>query len=292
MNNSDSLRQALLDRLAAQWIAVGVPLVGRPDAALIDLEALVVMTAGFAGEEARIFEGGLDWCAGYGSAVNATRLTVVAEEIDLEPSRLEVFAALVAGAGGPRWPVAHDVRLAHEPPGRVHVRDLRPPALIAWRLRSAFGVAARADVLTVLATTPDRAMSLADLARLARSSKRNVTLAVRALALADVVDVEHVGNEQRVRLTRQPGFREWLGHTPPFVDWTSRFAVVTRVLGFEVASTLPSIVAAIEARAFVEKLNPLIRRNELPSPDTSVLGEAFGDEFLRWRGALAAAISP
>ena len=204
------------------------------------------------------------------------------------------FAARVAGAGGPRWPIAAERVLPHTSRGAVRQPDLRAPALLAWRLRSAFGVTARADILVVLGASPDQAFGLADLARMTRSTKRNVTLAVRSLALGGVVEVDRIRNEQRVRLTRHPGFRDWLGRTDTaFVDWTARFAVVSSVLRVEVAAPPPSVlVLAIEARALVERLLPAIRRAELPAPDTSVLGAAFEPEFGRWREALARVIAP
>jgi DNA-binding transcriptional ArsR family regulator len=291
MRGADSLRDALLDRLAAQWVTLGVAITGPADDTLVDLEALVVATALAGRDEPRVYEGAIDWCARYGTAVNAARLKAVAGEMGGDPVALAEFAALVAGAGGPRWPVAGGRSLPHAVRGKVKLPDLLAPALLAWRLRSAFGVAARADILAVLAATPDQAYPLADLARLTRSTKRNVTLAVRALAMAGVVDVDRAGNEQRVRLTRHAGFRGWLGRAPvPLVDWTARYAVVVAVLGFDAA--VSPVVRTIEARALVARLLPAIRRADLPAPETTMLGEAFTEAFDAWREALTAAVRP
>ena len=292
MRGADSLRDALLERLAAQWVALGVPVTGPADDTFLDLEALVVATALVGRDEPRVYEGALDWCARYGTAVNAARLKVVAGEIGGDPAALAEFAALVAGAGGPRWPVAGGRSLPHQQRATMQVPDLRSPALLAWRLRLAFGVAARADILAVLASSPDQAYPLADLAWLTRSTKRNVAVAVQALATAGVVEVDRVGNQQRIRLTRHAGFRDWLGRAPaPLADWTARYAVVVVVLGFDGTATSP-VVRAIEARALVERLLPAIRRADLPAPDTTKLGEAFGAAFDSWREALAAAVRP
>jgi hypothetical protein len=293
MTGSDRLREALVDRIACQWVALGVNLVGPGDHTLVDIEAVIVMTALFGRDDSRVYEGALDWGARYGSIVNATRLKAIAAEIDTDLAPLSNFAAMVAGAGGPRWPMAGHARLPYQSRGKVQVPDLRAHAVLAWRMRSAFGVAARADILTVLATLPGASLSLADLARLTRSTKRNVTLAVRALALADVVEIAVVGNEQRIRLTRHAGFRDWLGSRQPrFIDWAGRYAIVARVLSFDVAPTATPAVQAIEARALIDTLRSSIRRTDLPEPDTSVLGEPFADEFRRWRDALADAIAP
>lgn len=283
---------ALLDRLAAQWVTLGVIVSGPVDDMVIDLEALVTATALAGRDEPRVFEGAIDWCARYGTAINGARLKAVSGEISGHPEALAEFAARVAGAGGPRWPVAAGRSLPHPVRGKVRPPDLRAPALLAWRLRLAFGVAARADILTVLASTPDQAYPLADLARLTRSSKRNVTLAVQALTMAGVVETDRAGNQLRVRLTRHVGFRDWLGHEPaPPVDWTARYAVVVAVLGLDEAAALP-VVRAIDARVLVERLLPAIRRADLPAADIARLGEAFGAAFDAWREALAAALRP
>jgi hypothetical protein len=290
ISGADSLRGALLDRLAAQWVTLGVAITGPVDVTLIDLEALVATTALAGRDEPRVYEGALDWCVRYGTAINAARLKAVAGEIGGDPAALAEFAALIAGAGGPRWPAADGRSLPHPVRGKVRHPDLLAPALLAWRLRLAFGVAARADILAILASTPDQAYPLADLARLTRSTKRNVTLAVQALALAGVVEVDRAGNQLRVRLTRHTGFRDWLGHEPaPPVDWTARYAVVVAVLGFDETAASP-IVRAIEARALVDRLLPAIRRADLLTPNTTMLGEAFGAAFDAWREALAAAM--
>ncbi len=294
MDRADSLRTAVVDRLAAQWIALGVSLVGAPDRSLIDLEALVVMTATVGRDDPRVHDGALDWCVAHGSAINFGRLKVVAREIGSDGSELREFAARVAGGGGPEWPAAQRERLPFEPRGKVHIRDLRAPGVLAWRLRSAFGVAARADMVTVLATIPGPSITQADLARMARTSKRTIALTVHALALADIVEVDRVGNEQRVRLTRHRGFRDWLGRTPSaYTDWTTRFAVVAAVLRLDhVVREAPPIVGAIEARALVERLGPALSSAGLPLPDTTVLGEGFAATFADWRTDLARTIAP
>ena len=54
MSRSDSLREAIIDRVAAQWIALGGQLVGDPDETVIDIEALVAVTSDVADAEPRV----------------------------------------------------------------------------------------------------------------------------------------------------------------------------------------------------------------------------------------------
>jgi hypothetical protein len=289
---TDSLHGALLDRLAASWITLGVPLGGPTDPTLIDPEALVVMTALHGPREPRLYEGAIDWCARSGTLVNGARLRTVAGEIDGDPGAIERFAALVAGAGGPRWPVLHGPPIAFETRGKTQTPDLRRAGALAVRLRALFGVAVRADLIAVLATMTGAAPSLAELAATARSSKRNVALAIDTLRLGGVVEVDLVGNQQRVRLTADPAFKAWLGNVPEATDWATRYLVIESVLKFEATSTIAGLARAVDARVLAERLHPLARRARLPTPKLGVKGEAFEGAYHGWVQELTAVVRP
>lgn len=289
---TDSLRGALLDRLATGWITLGVPLAGPTDPTFIDPEALVVMTALHGHAEPRLYDGAIDWCASFGTLVNGSRLRTIAQEIDGDPGAIERFAALVAGAGGPRWPVLHGPPIAFETRGKAPTPDLRSPGALAVRLRALFGVAVRADLIAVLATMTGADPSLAELAVTARSSKRNVAFAIDTLRLGGAVEVEVVGNQQRARLAADPAFREWLGDVPVGTDWATRYVVIESVLRFEATSEVGGIARAVDARVLAERLLPLARRARLPTPDIGVKGEAFQRAYEAWVEQLAEVVRP
>jgi DNA-binding transcriptional ArsR family regulator len=295
MSPTSRLRRALADRAAAQWIALGVALAGSEDESVVDLEALITLTAEVCDDDPRVREGAIDWCAAYGEAVHAGRMRVIAAEMGVPADDLGPFAAQVADAGGPRWPVATQPAYRYRARGKVQVRDLRAPARLIWRLRSAFGVNARADILAVLLTQTDRDITLADLARATRFTKRNVTVTIRSLQLAGLVETERVGNAQRVRLSRDSVLRPWLCPVAQNsrLDWPARFAVALEALRFASAErTTAPVVRAVDARALVERLSPAIRRLGLHEPDTAALGEAFDGAFDRWLDELAADLGP
>jgi hypothetical protein len=292
MPASDNLRTALLDRLAAGWVALGVSVGGPADRTLVDPEALIVMTALHGRDEPRVHEAALDWCVKLGTLVNGARLRTIAGEVGSDPAALAGFAALVAGGGGPRWPVLAGPPVPYRSRGKVQVRDLREPAALAVRLRALFGVAVRADILAVLATSPGSAPSLADLAAATRSTKRNVAIAVRTLSLGGAVEIDHVANQQRVRLAAHRGFSEWLGPLPEPADWATRFTVVEALLRFDSANIASPVARAVEARALAERVLPLVRRTGLPVPDTRAGGEAFQRAYEAWQQGLAATVRP
>lgn len=288
---SDSLRDALVQRAWAQWIALGVSAVGPAEENVIDPEALVSLTADLGDADARLRDTSIDWCIAYGRYVNTTRLRRVLDEVGTGAQAIGEYAATVAAAGGPRWPMASDPRPGYRSRGKARLEHLDSTPRLNLRLRAAFGVNARADVLAALALRPGMAVTLADLARITRFTKRNVALTVDALALAGMLELESVGNERRVILRRQR-IQPWLPtqHVEP-ADWIDRFTVglaILRFLGAH-ASTKPN-VRDIEARSLVRKLHTKIRQGALPQPDMQRLGDSFGEAFCEWVDQLTAAL--
>lgn len=280
---SDSLREALVQRAWAQWIALGVLALGPAEQQVIDPEALVALTAELKDTDARLRDTSTDWCIAYGRFISATRLRRVAEEIGSDPVAMGEYAGTVAAAGGPRWPMATDPRSGYRNRGKAHLDDLDSLPRLILRLRAAFGVNARADVLATLALRPGSTLTLADLAGITRFTKRNVALTVDALALSGIVELEEVGNQRRVSLRR-----DRLGLLLPAVEaepveWVDRLRIGLTVLQFlNDQGSMKQGVRAIEARALARNLQPAIRRARLPKPDFGRLGASFGDAFDEW----------
>lgn len=294
MSSIDSLRDALADRIAAGWIALGGQLEGAPEMSVVDLEALVAVTSRMSSViDARTRDVALDWCVRYGEFVSSVRLARVAGELDSSDQVVE-FAAWVAASGGPRWSIAGDRRAE---PGdvrnRVLVTDLQAAARLVWRLRAAFGVSARADILAAILVSDPRS-SISDLSRRTRYAKRSVAVAVEALALGGLVEVERIGRVDRVRLAPDSLVRAW-GPGPRQIspmDVVSRWRVAVAVVSVLAATeSAPTAVAAIERRRSADALRSAIIAAELPRPDITVKGEAFGLEYERWAGLLARSIA-
>jgi DNA-binding transcriptional ArsR family regulator len=294
MSSIDSLRDALAGRIAAGWIALGGQLEGVPEASVVDLEALIVVTSRmWSGTDARTRSVALDWCVRYGKFVSSVRLARVAKEME-SSDQVAAFAASVAASGGPRWSIAAGRRAEPgEVRNRVLVKDLQSDARLLWRLRASFGVSARADILAALLASDPRS-SISDLARRTRYAKRSVAVSVEALALAGLVEVDRIGRVDRVRLAPDALVRAWAPgprQTSP-MDAVSRWRVaVSVVTALAATQDAPAAVAAIERRMSAEALRPAIIAGELPRADLAVLGEAFALEFERWAGRLARAIA-
>ncbi len=293
----DSLREAALGRLAAQWTALGAQLDGPAETRVVDLEALMAATARLATAEPRLAEVALAWSISHGTAVNGTRLRTVAAELDAAVLVAE-FAEAVRRGDGPQWPVpaigdlAGPWSVVHPRSGLVVVRDLAAPARLLWRLRAGFGVNARADILAVLLGAP-APLSIADLAARTRFGKRAVAGAVADMDLAGLADVERTGNTDRVRLADGVPVRAWLAApAAPARDEASRWRGVLAALDLhDRIEGASDTVRAVEGRALVDTLRPALAAGGLPRPDTSVLGSAFASEMDSWFETLAAAVA-
>ena len=293
---STNLRRASIDRIAASWIALGGQLQGDPDATVIDPEALIAATAELAGNEERILGVALDWCVAYGDAVNSSRLRRIARAMNVTTA-LSSFAAALSAAGGPTWSAGTGAGaatlMAASWRGKVAVRDLSAPARLVWRLRSAFGVNARADIIALLLSCPaGTEMRVADIARRTGFSKRNAALAIESMRLAGVVEADRKGNSDRVALPTDSPLRAFLPLAVAAPDWTARWTVAIEMLRLdEQLASAPDGAIFVEERVAAESLGPKLRDAGLPRPDLTVRGPAFAASFEAWMGAVATTLS-
>ncbi len=203
-------------------------------------------------------------------------------ELRTPPEAIGEYVATVAAAGGPAWPMATRPRPEYLSRGKARLDSARPRSRLRIRLRAAFGVNARADVLAALLATPQNGLSVADLARKTRFTKPSTAFAVDALVLAGLLEARTVGNERRLVLAKPghilPGLR------PPIVqpDWVARFGVALEALRFDRQDGRSPAVRAIEARRIVEGLLDRIANEALPMPHLDAFGDELSGSFDRW----------
>lgn len=287
MASRESITSAASDRIATQWVALGAQIEGVEDRTPIDIEALVALTADQGAIDARVYEAAVNWCVSHGRMVHLGRLRNVARELEVGAPALQAFAGDVAGSGGHRWPFAAP-RPPTSPRRKTIVHDLSAPGRIVWRVRSAFGVNARSDVLAVLLTTPPIPVSLSDLTRRTRFTKKNVSIAVSDMSLAGIVIKTRVGREDRVALDRSSPLRHLL--EPPGVpslDWTSRWRIVRQVASVdETTQAAANSVRLVETRIVAEAAMADLDAAALPRPNLTARGSAWGPAFDEWRDGI------
>jgi DNA-binding transcriptional ArsR family regulator len=280
--SAKALREALLHRAWIQWAALGIDAtVGRDDA-VVDPEALIALTAELGDADARLRDVSTDWCIAYGRYVNGSRLKQVVRELGTPIHAIGEYVATVASAGGPSWPMATRPRPGYvrRAKARLDSADARPRLRI--RLRAAFGVNARADILAALLDTSPGELNAADLARVTRFTKPNIASALDALLLAGLITARPAGNERRFVLPPSTLLLPGLQPPVPQPNWVDRFAVALEVLRFLGSGDMSTTVRAIEARRLLASLTPRMSAERMPVPNASATGDEFAFAFDRW----------
>ena len=281
-SSGSSLQGALVNRAWIQWAALGVDATVERDDAVVDPEALIALTAELGDADARLRDLSTDWCVSYGRYVNGARLKQVCRELGTPGDAIGEYVATVAAAGGPSWPMSTQPRPGYERRGKARMDTATSLARLRIRLRAAFGVNARADVLAALLAASPHDVTAADVARATRFTKPNVASALDALILAGLVTVHPVANERRIGLPPKihvlPGLRAPVAQP----DWVSRFGVALEALRFAERDGRSTTVHAIEARRLIEGLTRRISAEGMPMPNLDAIGDEFASAFDRW----------
>ncbi len=284
--SASSLQGALLDRAWIKWAALGVDATVARDDAVVDPEALIALTAELGDADARLRDLSTDWCVAYGRYVNGSRLKGVARELGTPDDLIGEYVATVAAAGGPAWPMATRPRPDYMPRNKTRLDSAVSRPRLRIRLRAAFGVNARADILAALLAASPHGLNAADLARVTRFTKPSVASALDALLLAGLVTAVAVGNERRFTLPPKVPVLPGLRPPVPQPDWVSRFAVALEVLRFIWRDDMSTTVRAIEARRLIDLLADRISIEHMPMPYLDATGGEFLMAFERWIGSL------
>lgn len=277
-----------------QWAALH-PLVGltsaRPLTALIDPEALLLLSLHSHPRERRMTDLLVWWATVGASTLSVQRLRTLARHF---PSTLQAeiaaFAAHACAAGDRRWGTLAGSRHPAWPlrPGKGHasIDWLTPPALML-RLRAGFGVGVKADLLTCLIGHHGTPVTIPTLARMLGYSAPALRLAARDMAAAQVI----VPTATRPVAYSTP-WRSWMtllqpphasampSESPPrWQSWARLCAWLSQLDAWATAQmSAPTnpIVMASQARDLFDRYTDALDQTDVvsPSPTTS-RGAAF-----------------
>lgn len=185
-------RRTAVEVAGAQWSALASPGASnaeRRPRAIVDPEALVLLSLAMRGREPHLDETVFAWARRGSALLSVQRMTSLAETFPL--STREAMGDFAAQAGDRRWRAhagpAHD---DHPPPREVPLGPLRltqGPALML-RLRAGFGVGAKADLLTFLLGLRGTPAPVSQMAAATGYSGRAVRTAAEEMALAGFIE--------------------------------------------------------------------------------------------------------
>ena len=141
----------------------------------VDVEPLILFTAWLDNRDVRLQDEATDWCIRNWRFVSRTRLKNLARR---QPTEVQEafgkFAATVGAFSGVAWPGATEPSPRFQVTGRSVLSPLDRPSMAWIRLRSMFGLGARAEILRVFLSAPQSRFSVAALASATGFLKRTV----------------------------------------------------------------------------------------------------------------------
>jgi hypothetical protein len=263
---ADVLREAALEVVWRQWGAVGgaVSVKHRAES-LVDPEALVLVSAALAPRELRLADVLSDWVLRNSDLLSVQRMRNLAGTYPAAvQARLAGIAriALVEGKDH-RWKAlvadAHhtqsDLPRRGNKPRASRVRVSEAAALML-RLRLAFGVGIKADLLTLLLTAETQAWTSVSM----MASATSYTVAAVRKAVGDLTESRLVDARAGTRTeysAARPRWQALLGITtlPSWRDWQGRFRFVVAFLAWADDAErrpLTSYVLASRGRDLIE----------------------------------------
>jgi hypothetical protein len=307
IKSRERFRELILDFLWRQWGALGVAGSARGnDAWIIDPEALLLATTTFGRCDPRLFDEVIDWLNTNSQAINLQRLQNLGRHLGQRSVLNGLAEHLAQRATNTKWrsflreakPVTVGELLFPGVPisgetdelfarhgwqrGPLKLRQLsRSPdpnysTNLLLKLRSLFGVQARAEVMAYLLAFESG--HPAEMSERLAYFPRTVQTTLNDMERSGHVLAGRQGREKRFWLRRE----EWRflitwhvpeGEFPHWIDWAPRFAALETVWQFlnkpELESSTPG-VQAIELRASLEKMSPaFLRENIQASPGAS-----------------------
>lgn len=267
------LLEVSLNLAWSHWVGLGVRGSGLPPRTAVDPEALLYFTSAVGVHDPRLLGEVEDWWSRYERYVSRTRLNALANR----------FGPLA----GPNLD-AHLLSFKREKrtSGKSRLDHLATPARSLLRLRTAFGVNARAEILLELLTR--RTQHTQGLTALALSqvgySKRNIALVLDDLVMSGIIVAAHEGNRARYSLADPEGLERVLRPLPRSVGgWHLRLPVLAAFVELEHRlRNRDAVVQGIEARKTLERLRPMISAAGLPGLTQTAIAETYWPELQRW----------
>jgi hypothetical protein len=236
------LVEATLDLLWKQWRSLGAVSPGKQATTQVDPEALCLASLTLQSQDPRLWPTMEDWVRLGGRFLSLQRVKNLAVQFQVAQSELSRLAAAIhQGVQGARWrSLARGYHtqspkgVSLEKQGKGGPALVNPPALVL-RLRAAFTVGIKADVLAFLLGQRQRA-TIAD----AASSLGYATPAVFR-AMQDLVAAELVRSVPRPAATQygidRKRWKAVLGgvEAPPWGYWREALTYVCAVFGWEEA---------------------------------------------------------
>ena len=252
---------------------------------VIDPEGLLLLTDSLGHADPRLRQESQDWCLHYHWLLSRARLRTLRKSWPTSKSWGKYAGALQESLGQP-WPGAVQSAGVQET-GKSTLRLENQPALLTVKLRAAFGVGARTEILRVLLGTK-LPLTAAELARQAVYSKRSIAESLQGLTASGMVSTYPDHKRLRYALKDPQALSKLLGGiVVQRESLLPDFKALARLLHeLSTVEETPPPIRPIEARHLLTSLvqdlgQTAVSRIEIPRPGEDAW-EALQMVVKRW----------
>lgn len=280
------LNNLLIDLCWSQWTELGVAgVVRKHQNVLIAPEELILLTALISEYDPRLRDEALDWCTRYNQFISVSRLRVLARcfgEIVSQP--FSEFAATLNSVSNANWPLLTQATpLKFKPSGKSQLPRLELPSLLYLRMRSIFGVGARADLLTFFLVQKIATFTAADATEVGYT-KRNLAEIMDGFVRAGIFGASAVRNQRHYDFVKRESMLHLVGPLPKFSpSWRHILEVVIPLqASINNIENKPESVRVVVIRNILIDLKDNLYRLKLVPPPFQADFTAYWNSFGKW----------
>lgn len=229
---SQNLDKQLIDLSWSLWTELGVAGVDRNHQRFLILpEELILLTALIGEIDPRLMEEAIDWCSRYHHLISVSRMKMLAKAWGKTAiDAFSIFSATLNSVSRANWPLLSPANpLKFKPSGKSKPPRFENPALLLFRLRSLFGVGARADLIAFFLAQKKSDYAISDATEIGYT-KRNLADVFENFVRAGIFDLFLARNQQRYRFIKRDEFAKMLSPLPQFMPpWRKILEVILKV---------------------------------------------------------------
>lgn len=280
------LNNLLIDLCWSQWTELGVSgVVRKHQNVLIAPEELILLTALVGEYDPRLRDESLDWCVRYHQFISVSRLRVLAKCFGSAVNQpFSEFAATLNSVSNANWPLLVPVTaLKFKPSGKSRLSSLELPSLLYLRMRSIFGVGARADLLTFFLVQKKATFTASDATEIGYT-KRNLADIMDGFVRAGVFGASAVRNQRHYDFVKQESMLHLVGSLPKFrPSWRHILEVVIPLfVSINNIENKPESVKLVTIRNILIDLKDDLYRLKLTPPPLQVDFTLYWESFCKW----------
>lgn len=280
------LNDSLAELAWSLWTELGVAgTFRRHKHCLVSLEELIVLTVAIADYDPRLRDESLDWCSRYHHFISVSRLKTLVKRIGtpiFEP--FSIFASTLNTMTQSNWPIFSEVVPLQFLPSRKSVLpSLNAPALLQLRLRSFFGVGARADLFIYFLTETKSDFTASDTVDIGYG-KRSLAEILDSLVLSGFLTSTMVRNQRKYELAKTEQLKRLIGEPPEFSPPWHHILEILISLRYDLVQSEKSsnTTKVITIRNGLERMKNLLKSIHLSAPILESNPDQYWEIFSKW----------